>query len=305
MGFDNNTKLIKSETFIMLIARFIKNNTPQIALLTPFVIALISSVGNFFIYLYKKGYYDYFNLDNNFIVFNRPTIIYELITAGITSLIYWVYSIFSLRMFYKRNLFMKVVCFFIIPFSISFIFVCYSSKQVLFNNTVTLVAVIIMCTLFIFLQWPLIYIFGKGMAGAINDDVLEQYNKEKLEKKNLKMQKKEKNKKATNSKKNNKFKQTEKEIFATIIMLGAILLYIFGTHYFGYYYAKNEKQFDIVKIENSNYAVIATDGNQFILEFCDVSKDNKSVAIDTNTYMKVDCKNLTLHRYNFESVLRK
>ena len=302
MGFDKNTNLIIPETRGMIISRFIKNNTPQIALLIPLVIALVSCVSNFFIYIYKRGYYDYFNLDNSFIVFNRTTIINELITTSIASLIYWVYSIFSVRMFYKReNILMKLVCFFIIPFSLNFIFVFYSLKLVFFNDITNLVAVIILCVLFIFLHWPLISLMGHFMAGTLNNDVLEQYKKEKLQKKNVNIQNKENNKKATN-KKNIKSKQRNEGFFATLIFLGAILAYILGTRYCGYANAKNEKQFVTVKIENLNYAVIATDGNQFILELCDVSKDKKSVVIDTNTYMKVDCKNLIIHRYEFESV---
>ena len=305
MGFDTK-KLFKTETKGISISRFIKNNTPQIALLTPFIIAVVSGVGNFYIYTYRKGYYDYFSLGNSFIVFDRTTIIYKLITVSIASLIYWIYSIFSVRMFYKRkNLLLKMVCFFIIPFLLNFIFVWFSSKKLLFSDVSYFIATIIISFVFIFFHWSLIYVMGHFMSGKINNDVIEQYNKENLEKKNVKMQNKENNKKATNIKKNNKFRQKDKGIFAIIIFLGAIVVYIFIIWYSGYFKAKSEKQFDTVKIKNSNYAVIATDGNQFILELCDISKDKKSLIIDTNTYMKVDCKDLIIQRYNFESVLKK
>lgn len=84
-----------------------------------------------------------------------------------------------------------------------------------------------------------------------------------------------------------------------------IFVYISFIYFCGYSCAKEQNKFDTVNIENSNYAVNTTDGNQFILELCDISKDKKSVVIDTNTYMKVDCKDLIVHRYNFENVTRK
>ena len=94
-------------------------------------------------------------------------------------------------------------------------------------------------------------------------------------------------------------------MFAITLFLIVVVAYAFFINRARYLDARNEKQFDIVKIENSNYAVIATDGEQFILELCDISKDIKSAVIDTNTYMKVDCKNLIIHKYNFETVTKK
>lgn len=67
---------------------------------------------------------------------------------------------------------------------------CYSSKEVPFSSVIFFVSTIILCFVSIFLQWPFIYIFGHFIAGAINDDVLEQYSRERLEKKKIKAQKK-------------------------------------------------------------------------------------------------------------------
>ncbi len=319
MSIDKNTKLIKAETYGMLVSRFIKNNTPQIALLTPFVIALASGVGNLIIFLTKKGYCYYFNLNYSFMNFDSTSFLYKIITVSLVSILYWLYSIFSVRMLYiRKNIFKKLVCFIIMPFVFNLLYSFYSTKIVLFNDITYLTTVIISCALCIFIHWPYVYLMGRFMAGTINDDVLEQHKFEKLKKKKLRTYKKENGKKSSDENKRESIKNANNKnnrqyikdkqigkIFGALMLLVPILITFGGIFNIGYHFAKMEKQFDTVRIENSNYAVIATDGNQFILELCDISKDKKSVTIDTNTYMKVDCKNLIIHRYKFESVLIK
>ncbi len=316
MGFDNDTKLIKAETYGMLVSRFIKNNTPQIALVIPFAIALASGVGNFIIFLTKKGYCYYFNLNYSFTNFDNTLFIYKVIFVSVLSMLYWLYSVFFVRILYKRkNLLKKLVCFFVIPFAINFFYCCLSTKMMPFYDVKYFANVIIACALCIFIHWTYAYFMGRFLSGGLNNDVIEEYKNERLRKKKLEILKKENGKEKNNkgnikeandeySKQNIKDKQIEK-IYSALLLMVLILITFGGIFYIGFSLAKMEKQFDVVKIENSEYAVIATDGNQFILELCDISKDKKTLVIDKNTYMKVDCKNLIIHRYNFETVVKK
>ncbi len=253
----------KHNNFLKKTYKIIKNNTAQIALILPIIIALGGVLSNVYSYLIKLGYYDYFRIDSQLLVSYGKDTLYQYFAKGVLCMLYWGYAIFAARMWLlKENWGWKIISFIIVPFIINLIFIYY------YYNSIPAVA-LIACFIMILLHWLMIFAMGYCIVYPYHLDI---------SKRNIKNNKKKNNKKT-------KSNWGNKEFFLLGIML--IVIGVIGIFYIGYRYgnmcALQKNRFGIIEIEEQLYVVIDVNGDDVILQKCEIN--DTAVMINTNTYL--------------------
>lgn len=154
---DKDGNILPKEKKLKKLYLIIKENTAQIAITIPIVMAIYANVINLYSYILERGYYKYFGIDASFMLFDNKIKIYQLILDVALILLYWIYAIFAVEMFrLKRNIFWKIVCFVIIPIGINIMGCSIYGLDI----SCTLIVV---CIIFILFHWYLIFAWGYCM----------------------------------------------------------------------------------------------------------------------------------------------
>lgn len=134
----------------------------------------------------------------------------------------------------------------------------------------------------VFLHWPFVY--GVGYLGAYS--VQKDLARPKEGKKRVK------------TTRPYRWKNKDYKIFGAMICVIGIVG--FGCYYYyrGIQLVENQKDFQITIIENNIYVVVMMDGDEAIVEKCDV-EESDTLKVNVNEYMKVECKNLLLQEKHF------
>ena len=163
--------------------------------------------------------------------------IYQSIGPIALFMVYWGYTIFTVRIFcLKGNYLWKFITLVIIPTGIS-VAIMYS-----WSSGLQLVLGFIFFIILIIIQWLLIFAFGFCL-------VLPYHETGKLEKKRG-----QSNEEKDSEKRERKWGDIEYKLLGIIIILGGVIGLFYQAYDFNYKKARAERKFGVVQIEEDEYA---------------------------------------------------
>ena len=255
---DKDGNVIPKSNFLIKFWWFIKDNTPQIAIIIPIGAAIYTVVSNYFCYLANLGYYKYFGIDKNLMLPYNKNNFYESIGEFALVGLYWVFALFAVRMILiKGNYLWKFFSCIVIPLLIN----C----ALAFDGEVN-VGLIIASLILIPLQWGMIFALGYCMAVTWHNESLDRPKKIRTKKKRGQ-------------------RWGDKEF----LLLGILGVFLACVVFFWQQYSENnnmaskKKRFGIVEIDQEPYAVIDANENKIILQRCEINNNN--LKLYSNTYL--------------------
>lgn len=274
---DKNGKIIVQDSILKILFSFIKNNVACIGVMSPMLIGILANLLDYYHYVGKQGYYTYFHIDSTLMLPYNKMNLYQNITVFVCIIVYWIFNIFSVRVFLKkRNYLKKIVVIIIIPV-IFFMIILWNGRWEW--------KYILQCSISLVIYWWMMYPIGYCLAIPFHSSLSYDENEKKYSKKHLKKM----------------GIKDYKIIGSVLIALGVILL--IGEAYFGNYnVAKEKKLFGIVEIEGQRYAVIDINQDKMILQKC--KKNFKTLEIYCDTYLRTK-NDKSIMFYTFDTVKLK
>ena len=264
--------------------------TPQIAVFLPVVSFVAGGGFKLAWFLYKSGYYGYYNIEVKNILANDEIDIYKWICFGIATIFYFCYSILSVRRIISNKiniLFWGVI----LNYIISLFFCIIVLKEITLVSFVTAL-ILIPC------NWVMIFSLGFCLAHNMQEDLINK-NKIKKKKKVKRVLIKLKNKyKNTNTKQKREWVDRDYKVLGIILITASLILGGFFTYEEGVKTAKDKNSYGIVKIENISYAVIDVDEKEMVLQKCNIK--NNEIVLFVKTYLKTDKNDKIINYINFE-----
>ncbi|RDU22222.1 hypothetical protein [Anaerosacchariphilus polymeriproducens] len=282
MGLDKEEKIEPKRNILAVIYLFCKKHIPEMVVIIPGILTILTYIIKVFEYFWLKGYYDYFNVADEFMLTSVELNIYRLIIGFTVIIVYLIYTIIVVGS--KGNWILKGVYFILIPFIINFYLLSYGLTEwggILIKVKASF--------LLIFFHWVLIFCLGYCL------DITFQ---SKLTIKNRKKMLKEKSSKFTT------FWNIKKLILIFIILCSIIICisYIYTQRN---NYARIQKQFDYIEFNDGSYAILGTDGKRFLIQKCEINKKKSTIILDTDTYKIINCQNVLVNRAIFKKAIRK
>lgn len=272
-------EIVTSKEIVRKKYQIIKENTPQIALIAPVILAVCTVISDYYCYWFNLGYYSYFGIDGKFMLTYNKFNLYQYVKQFVFVMLYWGYSIFAVRMvLLEKNYLWKFLSMIVIPFVVG-IFVTYNGQI----NTIMLIASFI----FGLAQWPMIFFCGFWLVKSLHEDILkERKHNEKREKERRKQKK---------DNKKTRWGNTEYGMLGLLLIGGAIVILFVQAYYINYMEASNQREFGIIDIESETYAVIDVVEDKMIVQKCKL--DGENLKIDKGTYLCISNDRLI----NFET----
>lgn len=256
----NEATITRKESKIEFIKRYIKDNTAQIAIMIPILASLCTTVSNYYFYLANLGYYGYFHIDSRLMLPYNKINIYQSIGPAVLFMVYWGYTIFTVRMIrLEKNYIWKIITV-IIPLLVSFVLT--------FNGKIDLFFIIRFLILTV-IQVVFIYAFGFCL-------VFPYHEITKLDKKQQSDEEKKPEKKK-------EWGDKEYKLLGVIIILIGVIYLFYQAYVSDYQRAEEQTKFGIVQIDGDEYALIDANEDKLILQRCET--DNDSIKIYVNTYL--------------------
>ncbi len=262
--------------------QIICNYTPQIALFIPVTGFILRGILNIISFLKASGYYGYYGITKENMIFNNMINIYDCIIMGIIALFYCSYCILAVRRILSRKI--NILYWGVFSNYIVLLFICVVIlKELSFASFIA--------SFFLLpIQGVLTYAIGYCLAYPMQSDFIEKNKKNKIKKSNTK-------RKSANK---NAWGDREYMIMGIIIFTGALLMGIFFTYKQGYDAAKSQKKYGVININSETYAVIGTNENIIIAQKCEY--DEKSLKIYNDTYVNINKQDKLIEYHIFESV---
>lgn len=269
---DKNENVITLADIVKRCYHFIKDNTAQIALVIPIVAALFVWIINYYFYTSDLGYYGYFGIDSELMLPFDKFSIYQNIVSFALLVLYWAYALFTVRMFkIKRNFLCKFILLILIPLFIS----CVLS----FNNKIDL-SFVIAIILWMLLQWVMIFAFGYCFNISFVYDMQNKGKKKRVVKR--------------------MWGHKEYRLFAVILLIICCIMIFYNRYSIGRASASKKRRFGIVRIEETDYAVIDANENKMILQQCE--QNEKNLIIDADTYLCLPNNAVIVNYKTFDDV---
>lgn len=287
---DENGNELKRLSFQRICELISKNITIFLAAI-PLMGVAFSAVINFLIYINVKGRASYFNIPDEYLIINYKVTVYSVIIYGGFALLYAGVAIWTVRTILRqqslgKRIFAIIFWGVILPMlflTIVSIFLLDTPGQVFtLSGEDWREFLIVSIVTIVFLHGPFVYAMGYLGAYSIQKDLVRP----KGEKKKVK---------TTQS---YRWRNRDYKILGAIICLMGIVGLGWYYYYRGIQSVENQKDFQITFIDNNAYVVVMMDGNEAIVEKCDI-EDNDTLKVNTNEYMKVECKNLLLQEKHF------
>lgn len=271
---DEKGNVITREKLIKRYYSFAKENTAQIAVAIPVVAAICAAISNYYFYMVNLGYYEYFGIDSRLMLPYNKVNLYQNIGQLALLVLYWGYAIFAVRMFIiKRNFLWKFITLFVIPFLIN----CAMS----YDGRINLVLIIV-STIFLPLQWIMIFSLGYCMVTSFHKESLSKPRKMNRKKKKVK-----------------RWSDKEYRLLGIILMFIACIIIFWQGYFTSYIIASEKSRFGIVKIDGEEYAVIDANENKLVLQKCEMKNNNLKIYKDTYLCVTND---VIINFKNFSSV---
>lgn len=275
---DKNGIVSANKTPFEKISSVIKGNTPQLAIFIPILTAMQVAVLNYYFYMENWGYYNYFGIDERLMLPNAKTSLYQNITIITILALYWIYAIFSVRMFLlKGNYIGKIVCLFILPF----IFGVMLAKG--YTDLFSIAVIVIFGILF---NWLMILALGFCYVSSFHNDIVKRPKKHKPRKRNKKFKARWGNKEYGT-------------LGLLLILLGCVALLTHG-YFDSYLKAKNQRKFGIINVDDVQYVVIDSNIDKLVLQRCRV--DSNILYFEKDTYYCIE-NNVLIQYETFGNVL--
>ena len=266
------------ETLFEKISSVIKGNTPQLAIFIPILTAMQVAVLNYYFYLESLGYYNYFGIDSKMMLPYDKMGFYDNITIVGVLIVYWIYAIFSVRMFLlKGNYMWKIVCLFLIPFFLSVILV----KG--YTGVFSIEEMVVFCMVF---QWIMIFALGFCYVRSFHEDIIKNSEKQKTRKKNKKFKARWGNK--------------EYGMFGLLIVLICCVFALAHGYYDSFTKAEMQRKFGIINVDDVQYVVIDSNIDKLVLQRCRV--DSNILYFEKDTYYCIE-NNVLIQYESFGNVL--
>lgn len=261
----------------------IKDYPAQMALIIPLSLGAISGIFGFMLYLKTKGYCRYFNIREEFIYFNIKFSLYELVrNVGITLLI-WCYCIVAIRILFAKKLyFFKIVFWIFFPGILALGYASIANKW--------LYRVVLFGLMYI-IVWTLMFMMGDWIVSPLHEDIRDRKKSKIWEKFTIKPIASE------------NLKDKDYKVIGVAIIIVALIVYPLICEQRAYDNAKGLKQFDIVKIEESDYAVIVVNEEKSVALKVEERGDGQLI-IDTNDWRVISIKNMQIVRKKYHNVIK-
>lgn len=266
----------------------LKENVSVIALFVPVAAVNVSVAKDYLLYIKSYGYYAYFGIEARLMLPLADKSFFEDISAIAIVVVYWVYSIFTVRMFtIKGNWIGKIITLVILPCFGSCIVMLYAIgfRDIL----IYLLSVGIM----MIIQWLLIFSFGYCLVIEIHRDYRSKRNLRKKPKKDI-------------EKRRNlhKWKERDYRSLGILIMVIAVLLIIICFYNSSYRKGQNQNYFGVLEINEVFYAVIDANDEKVVLQQCDIDAEKNLLIIYKDTYMCKD-NDILINYKRYDRVMLK
>ncbi len=289
---DKDRNIVPDTNIINKIMGILKENVSVIALFVPVALVIVSVAKDYLLYIKSYGYYAYFGIEARLMLPLEDKSFFVDISAIAIVVVYWMYSIFTVRMFtIKGNWVGKIITLVIIP---------YVGSSILMLNTIgfrDILTYLLSVGLTMIIQWLLIFSFGYCLVIEIHRDYRSKRNLRKKERKKTKKD----FKKRSNL---HKWKERDYRSLGILIMAIAVLLIIISFYSSSYRKGQNQKYFGVLEINEVFYAVIDANDERVVLQQCDIEAEKNLLIIYKDTYMCKD--NEMLINYNqYDRVMLK
>lgn len=272
---DKNGNIIPSNSLLKRSCSFIKENTAQMAIIIPILVAIYAAVSNYYLYIVNYGYYKYFKIDNSLMLPYNKVNLYQNITQLVLIGLYLELAMLAVRIFFiKRNYLEKFMAWIVLPLVINAIIVMIS-----YSGSFNMILIIISSIIFLPIQWILMFIAGYAMMKSFQEETLDKPKKQKR-----------------NKEKHWSYNDYRR-IGIIIIVVVCIGIFLQGCAS-GYRTASEKKRFGIVEINEEQYVVIDANENKMILQKCEIKEH--ILKINYNTYLCVKNERII----NFETFHR-
>ena len=259
---DNNGNIVTKKELLKRINKSIKENIAILSILFPIIFAAISKAFKIWFVSCKLGYYQYYNIDINFMLEDNENSIYINILYFLMGIVYVLYTRFSLEMWrIRKNYLWKLLCFLFIPGTIIGIFI---------HNKISGLALLFTMFIGIVLNVGMIFGFGYMMSPP-----------------------------EINMKKKVVWRDKQWRLFGVIMILGSItFMYLYG-YKINEKMAIEQNEYGIVIIEDEQYVVIDCNKDKLLLKRCKVK--GQTLTITKNTCLISDNDNM-IQYYIFDEI---
>jgi hypothetical protein len=258
----------------------INDNAAAIGLLSAAIIATLSNIFKLMAYSYYSGWFDYFQINKDYINIANENIFYDIAISISTGLIFFAFNYIVYRAINnkdKKTFFFAYI--FIAIFNVIYLFLFTDYIQNInkfsFNN---LLAIVISC----FILLPII-----ELILGISWRVIYLIKIKKVNNKNTKMDVYEKSK--------NDF--TVRQWIIGIII--TIIIYIPFSYWFGNYNAQIIKDFKTI---NNKYVVIYETESEYLIANCNINFNDNLLEINKNKQTYISKINMETEKMRFKSV---
>lgn len=255
---DKNGKIIPSNSLLKRSCYFIKENTAQMAIIIPILVAIYAAVSNYYFYIVNCGYYQYFRIDNSLMLPYNKVNLYQNITQLVLIGAYLEFTMWAVRIFFiKRNYLWKFFVWIVLPLMLN-LWIAYDSGF----NIILIISSIILLPL----QWMIMFVAGYCMMKSFQQETSDKPKKQKQ-----------------NTEKYWSYQDYRR---LGILIIGVVCIGIFIQGYAsGYRTASEKRRFGIVEINEEQYVVIDANEDKMILQKCEINEH--ILKINYNTYLCV------------------
>jgi len=258
---DRNDNIIPQNTLFKRYYRFIKENTAQIAIILPIVVAIYGAVYDYYFYIVTCGYYKYFRIDDNLMLPCNRINLYQNIRQLALIGAYWGFSMFAVRMLkLKRNYLWKCLSWILIPLLLN------SVIAYVWNLNVPLIVVSVML---LPAQWGMLFALGYCMVVPFHQETLSKPKRTNRKKKMIEC-----------------WGDKEYKLLGILLILVACIMIFWQGYFTSYTTASEKRRFGIVEIDEEQYVVIDANGDKMILQKCEINQN--VLKINYNTYLCVN-----------------
>lgn len=269
---------------------YIKLHPSVVIAAVPLVGSILSVLFSFIEFLYKKGVAIYFDVPDEYILIRNSLSLFGIVFTGIVFLAYSGIAVLTVRIWLRKERWVKRIgCTFLLPMLFTFIFmvVCTENPMLLLEFQWRDWGYLLWHTIIIvlFVHLPMVFGIGYCFVHPLNEDILQ--NKKKANKEMKKQLKKTRS-------------QRDRLIFSVTWIAIVISAYFMAAMFMGYKEASEEREFNVVYIDEKLYISVMNDGDSLALK--PGIYENKKLIIYGNENMMISSKGYLLKEMQYEKV---